>query len=78
MALLVGFLLMGIDALRPGLASGWAAMLLESVDLGEAFLHGLLGFMLFAASLHVDIGRLWQWRWMVLVLSTAGVTARPP
>src|SRR5262245_44142831 len=43
------------------------------IDLDQAFLQGMLGFMLFAGSLHIKLGELASRKWAVLVLSTVGV-----
>jgi CPA1 family monovalent cation:H+ antiporter len=52
-----------------------AAAAVASVDLGEAFLHGMLGFMLFAGALHVNLDALARRKWTVTLLATAGVLA---
>jgi CPA1 family monovalent cation:H+ antiporter len=43
------------------------------VDLGRTFLHGMLGFILFAGALKVDVGKLAARKWSVTVLATVGV-----
>jgi monovalent cation:H+ antiporter, CPA1 family len=50
-----------------------ARNLVERIDLQQAFLHGMLGFMLFAGSLHIRLDELASRKWTVLVLSTVGV-----
>jgi CPA1 family monovalent cation:H+ antiporter len=47
--------------------------LVGSIDFSEAFLHGMLGALLFAGALHVDIDELRQNCGSILLLSTAGV-----
>ena len=47
--------------------------LLGKVDLPSALLDGALSFLLFAGSLHVDLGQLWGSRGTVLSLATIGV-----
>lgn len=47
--------------------------LLARFDLNEALLHGMLGFLLFAGALHVDLGDLARHRWPIAALSTFGV-----
>ena len=42
-------------------------------DLPHVFLNGMLAFMLFAGSLHVDVDRLREQKWIVLALATLGV-----
>ncbi len=46
---------------------------LSSVDLEAALLHGMLGFLLFAGSLHVNLNDLVEQRWSVGLLATGGV-----
>ncbi len=50
-----------------------ARALVARIDLQQAFLHGMLGFMLFAGSLHLDLSALAARKWSVAVLSTVGV-----
>ena len=50
-----------------------ARVLVGRIDLQRAFLHALLGFMLFAGALHVDLNELAARKWPVAVLSTFGV-----
>ena len=47
--------------------------LVARIDLQQAFLHGMLGFMLFAGSLHIRLDELATRKWTVFVLSTVGV-----
>ena len=47
--------------------------LVARIDLNQAFLHGMLGFMLFAGALHIDLDELAARKWPVAVLSTVGV-----
>jgi CPA1 family monovalent cation:H+ antiporter len=51
----------------------WWQQLVVSTDLPRVFLDGLLAFMLFAGSLHVDMDSLRAHKWTVLVLATVGV-----
>ncbi len=51
----------------------WWSGLVASTDMPHVFLGGLLSFMLFAGSLHVDVTGLHQQRWTVLSLATIGV-----
>lgn len=50
-----------------------ARELVARIDLQQAFLQGMLGFLLFAAALHVDLRELAARRWPVALLSTLGV-----
>jgi CPA1 family monovalent cation:H+ antiporter len=50
-----------------------AAAVVSQIDLNEAFLHGMLGFMLFAGALHIKFADLASRKWTILLLSTIGV-----
>jgi CPA1 family monovalent cation:H+ antiporter len=52
---------------------GWWRDMVASTDLPHVFLDGLLAFMLFAGSLHVDVDSLRAQKWTVLSLATLGV-----
>jgi monovalent cation:H+ antiporter, CPA1 family len=47
--------------------------LVAQFDFNEALLHGMLGFLLFAGALHVDLGDLARHRWPIAILATLGV-----
>lgn len=47
--------------------------LVASIDLPHVFLNGMLAFMLFAGSLHVDVDRTGEQKSVVLALATVGV-----
>ncbi|MGD8818306.1 MAG: sodium:proton antiporter [Acidobacteriota bacterium] len=47
--------------------------LVGSIDFGRAFLHGMLGAMLFAGALHVEFDDLMAERHSISILATAGV-----
>lgn len=49
-----------------------AARLLESIDFDRTLLHGVLGFLLFAGALHVDVSDLRQQGLVIGVLATIG------
>ncbi len=51
----------------------WWENLVAANDLPHVFLGGMLAFMLFAGSLHVDVDRLLARKWTVLSLATLGV-----
>jgi monovalent cation:H+ antiporter, CPA1 family len=51
----------------------WWEDLVVSTDLPHVFLDGVLAFMLFAGSLHVDMDTLRTQKWTVLSLATLGV-----
>jgi CPA1 family monovalent cation:H+ antiporter len=50
-----------------------ARTLLSHVDFSATLMHGMLGFLLFAGALHVDLGDLAEQRRVVLLLATVGV-----
>lgn len=50
-----------------------ARQVLDQIDFDAALLNSMLGFMLFAGALHVDMGRLWSQKWPVAMLATLGV-----
>ena len=60
-----GLFLPGVEALVDAL--------LVQFDFNEALLHGMLGFLLFAGALHVDLGDLARHRWPIAILATLGV-----
>lgn len=50
-----------------------ALKLLHTVNLPSTLMNGALAFLLFAGSMHVDIGELLRRKWTVLALATLGV-----
>ena len=53
--------------------TAWGQLAVRGLDFPNLVFHGLLGPLLFAGSLHVDLARLARARWLVVVLATAGV-----
>lgn len=51
----------------------WASDFSEGLDFSEAVFHGLLGVLLFAGSLHVNISEIAKQRLSIFSLATAGV-----
>ncbi len=49
---------------------GLAQHLLRRMDLPSTLMQGALSFLLFAGSLHVDLGQLWNRKWTVFALAT--------
>lgn len=73
MALLVSLVVILVDPMVDGVAlRDGARHLLETVNLPATLMDGVLSFLLFAGSLHVDIGHLWNRKWTVLLLAIAG------
>ena len=50
-----------------------AEALLAGIDFDEALLHGMLGYLLFAGALHVDLDDLREQKFIVAALATVGV-----
>ncbi|MHB1560212.1 MAG: cation:proton antiporter [Isosphaeraceae bacterium] len=50
-----------------------AHRIVEQFNFGRALLHGMLGFLLFAGALHIDLDDLRTHRWPIAVLATIGV-----
>jgi len=53
----------------------WASALLGSIDFSEALLHGMLGFLLFAGALHINLEGLLSQARIIVSLATFGVVA---
>jgi len=73
-ALAASLATMAIDALVPGL--GIAEMIrsqVEAIDFDATLMDGMLGFLLFAGALHVDLNDLKAQRWVVAVMASVGV-----
>ncbi|MEI6413274.1 MAG: sodium:proton antiporter [Pseudomonadota bacterium] len=74
MALLASLGLIALGALQPEVKT-WAAWFLHGIDFNQTLLHGMLGFLLFAGALHVNLEDLIKHRWIIATLATAGVMA---
>ncbi len=64
--------LMGLGQIEPGLLDHTRAVL-NGIDFNETLMHGMLGFLLFAGALHVDLNELRQQRMIISILATVGV-----
>jgi len=51
----------------------WAQHTVEHLDFSEIVFHGMLGMLLFAGSLHINLGEIDQEKWTILLLATIGV-----
>ncbi len=71
-ALLISVVIVGVGQFVPQVAA-WAHQVAHGVDFPSLVFHGLLGLLLFAGSLHVDVMGLSRARWVVVALATAGV-----
>ena len=49
--------------------------LLHNINFSELLMNGMLGYLLFAGALHVNLDDLFEQKWPVLILSTLGVVA---
>jgi len=66
----LGFVLLG----KAGLIDvRHAAGFVRGIDFSETLLHGMLGFLLFAGALHVDLSELREQKVVIAVLATVGV-----
>ena len=73
-ALGVSFAALFLDAVVPSLGVETAVRdMLIQIDFHDTLMTGLLGFLLFAGALHVDLQHLASRRWAIGVLATAGV-----
>ncbi len=70
----LGISLVILLASRAGLAwSQHAQSLVRQIDFGESLMNGMLGYLLFAGSMHVPLDELREHRWPVAILATVGV-----
>jgi len=72
MGLIVSLIVTAAGAADPGVTH-WATATMREVDFSDIVFHGLLGMLLFAGSLHVNLAELAGEKWVVFVLATAGV-----
>ena len=73
-ALAVSFAALLIDAAIPSLGLERTVRdTLIRIDFYETLMTGMLGFLLFAGALHVDLGHLVSRRWAIGTLATAGI-----
>lgn len=71
-ALLLSFVLVGLDKLGIGTLHDYDVSLLRSIDFSELLMQGMLSVLLFAGALHVDLRRLRSYRWQVGALAGFG------
>jgi CPA1 family monovalent cation:H+ antiporter len=72
-SLIVSLFIAAIDPFVTPDLSGWVRGMLGAAAPPEVLLHLVLGLLLFAASLHVDLTQLRSQKWTVLILATASV-----
>ncbi len=71
-ALLGSVVILALDALQITAVAPRVTTLLEQVNLSYALLHGMLGVMLFAGALHVDLSDLRELRFPIAILAIGG------
>jgi CPA1 family monovalent cation:H+ antiporter len=71
-ALLISVAVVAVGQVVPQVTI-WGQLAVRGLDFPDLVFHGLLGLLLFAGSLHVDVAGLARARWLVIVLATAGV-----
>lgn len=71
-ALLISVAIVAVGQVVPQV-SAWGQLAVHRLDFPDLVFHGLLGLLLFAGSLHVDVAGLARARWLVVVLATVGV-----
>lgn len=72
LSLAASLLLVVVGAFVPAVEET-AAALVHRIDLNQAVLHGMLGFLLFAGALHVRLDELVTRKWTILTLATVAV-----
>lgn len=73
-ALVASLIAILLDQIFPGLGFGDAVRgALRLVDFDDTLLKGMLGLLLFAGALHVDMGILFSRKWAILSMATIGV-----
>lgn len=65
--------IVGMGAFGLESAKRHTALILESIDFNQVLLHGMLSFLLFAGALHIRLDDLAGQKWVIILLSTAGV-----
>ena len=66
----LGLVVLGRAGLEIG---GTMRPVLDAIDFNETLLNGMLGALLFAGALHVNVEELLQQKWVIAILATAGV-----
>jgi monovalent cation:H+ antiporter, CPA1 family len=71
-ALLISMATVAVGQVMPAV-SAWGQLAVRGIDFPDLVFHGLLGLLLFAGSLHVDVSGLARARGLVVLLATVGV-----
>jgi CPA1 family monovalent cation:H+ antiporter len=72
LTLLFSMVLLAIGRFVPDV-EGQARLVVEKFAFDDALLHGMLGFLLFAGALHIDLSDLADHKWPIAVLASIGV-----
>ncbi|MFQ5527148.1 MAG: cation:proton antiporter [Thermoanaerobaculia bacterium] len=72
MALVTSLVLIWVGEFSPPVFEA-ARGLLESIDFNQTLMHGMLGFLLFAGALHVNLADLREQKWVIALLATVGI-----
>ena len=73
-ALIASLSVVALDLVVPSLGiSVIANDFLQNIDFNVTFMQGMLCFLLFAGSLHVDLDELLSSKWTILTLASVGV-----
>ncbi len=74
MALFASFILMAMEAFFPSIGlTDTMQSALGQIDFNETLMKGMLGFLLFAGALHVDLNKLKDAKWAIGSMATFGV-----
>ena len=71
-SLLFSLALIGLGFFVPSIEQR-ADAIIVSIDFNETLMHGMLGFLLFAGALHINLKDLASQRWMIATLASVGV-----
>ncbi|MEM9345030.1 MAG: sodium:proton antiporter [Planctomycetota bacterium] len=74
LALLHAVALLAIGQVYPGVLDS-AELLIGSIDFDQTLMQGMLGYLLFAGALHVNLSDLKKQTWVIALLATIGVLA---
>ncbi len=72
-ALMFSLLLILLNAYGVGEFETYAERMLNRIDFNTVLMHGMLSFLLFAGALHINIGDLLKFKWIISSLATVGV-----
>ncbi len=72
MSLLLSLFIIWLGRQSPAVHD-WANQLINQIDFNEALMHGMLGFLLFAGALHINLGDLSKQKFVIALLATVGV-----